>query len=138
LNGSYLRGQTKSNEIITKESVSEGIMKTKLGLEENIEAMLCYVLGWITGILFLLLEKESEFVRFHAAQSTVTFLGFTVVSVIIGQLSAIPLIGLMFMIINALIAIFACIVWLVCMIKAFQGERFKLPIVGNIVEKQIG
>jgi uncharacterized membrane protein len=113
-------------------------MKTKLGLEENIEAMLCYVLGWITGILFLLLEKESEFVRFHAAQSTVTFLGFTVVSVIIGQLSAIPLIGLMFMIINALIAIFACIVWLVCMIKAFQGERFKLPIVGNIVEKQIG
>jgi uncharacterized membrane protein len=42
------------------------------------------------------------------------------------------------MIINALIAIFACIVWLVCMIKAFQGERFKLPIVGNIVEKQIG
>lgn len=113
-------------------------MKTKLGLEENLEAMLCYVLGWISGIAFLLLEKDSEFVRFHAAQSTVAFLGFTVASVIIGHLATIPIIGLFFLIINALIAICAAIVWIVCIIKAFQGERFKLPIVGNLVEKQIG
>lgn len=112
-------------------------MKTKLGLDENLEAMLSYVLGWISGIIFLLLEKESNFVRFHAAQSTVTFLGFTVISVIIGYLSAIPLIGLMFHIVNALIAILAAIVWIVCMVKAFQGEKFKLPVVGDLVEKQV-
>lgn len=112
-------------------------MKTKLGLSENLEAMLSYTLGWITGIVFLLLEKESEFVKFHAAQSTVTFLAFTVVSVILGHLATIPLIGLMFLMVNALIAIFAAIVWIVCMIKAFQGERFRLPIVGDLVEKQV-
>ncbi|MCX7821946.1 MAG: DUF4870 domain-containing protein [Syntrophobacterales bacterium] len=112
-------------------------MRTKLGLDENIEAMLTYVLGWITGIAFLVLEKESEFVRFHAAQSTITFLAFTIVSVILGHLSAIPLIGLLFLIANTLLGILAAIVWIVCIIKAFQGERFRLPIVGDLVEKQV-
>jgi len=40
--------------------------KTKLGLTENFEAMLCYVLGWVTGVIFFIVEKESKFVRFHA------------------------------------------------------------------------
>jgi uncharacterized membrane protein len=45
--------------------------KTALGIEENIAGALCYVLGWLTGIVFLLLEKENRFVRFHAIQSLV-------------------------------------------------------------------
>jgi len=51
-----------------------------LGSDENVEALLTYVLGWITGIVFLILEKNSKFVRFHAMQSTITFLGLTILS----------------------------------------------------------
>lgn len=105
--------------------------KTSLGLEENIEGLLCYVLGWVTGILFLVLEKENKFVRFHAMQSLVTFLGLFVIAVVIGW---VPFIG---WIISILIAPLGLILWLLLMYKAFKGERFKLPVVGDFAEKQI-
>jgi len=50
----------------------ESKSKTALGIDENIEGLLCYVLGFITGILFLVLEKDNKFIRFHAMQSIVT------------------------------------------------------------------
>lgn len=68
----------------------ENKSKTALGIDENIEGLLCYVLGFITGILFLVLEKDNKFVRFHAMQSIVTFLAFFVVSMVIGF---IPILG---------------------------------------------
>ncbi len=104
--------------------------KTSLGMEENLEALLTYVLGWITGIIFLLLEKNSKFVRFHAMQSTITFLGFTIVMFI---LLFIPLIGWA---LNLLLAILGVIVWIVCIVKAYQGEKYKLPFIGDIAEKR--
>ena len=61
--------------------------KTSLGLDENVEALLSYILGWVTGIVFLVIEKNSKFVRFHAMQSTITFLGFTVLSFIFFPIS---------------------------------------------------
>jgi uncharacterized membrane protein len=106
--------------------------KTALGIDENIEGLLCYVLGWITGIVFLVLEKENKFVRFHAMQSLGTFLVLFIILVIIGM---IPFIG---WIISILISIFMLILWLFLMYKAFKGERYKLPIVGEFSEKQIG
>lgn len=109
--------------------------KTSLGLDENIEALLSYVLGWITGIVFLLLEKDNKFVRFHAMQSTITFLGFTVLSIVLIPLGYLPLIGILFGLIGWLIGVVAIITWIVCMIKAYQGERFKLPIVGGLAER---
>ena len=105
--------------------------KTSLGLEENIAGLLCYVLGWVTGIVFLVLEKENKFVRFHAMQSLVTFLGLFVIAIVAGF---IPFIG---WIISILIAPLGLILWLLLMYKAFKGERFKLPIVGDFAEKQI-
>lgn len=115
--------------------------KTSLGLDENIEALLSYVLGWITGIIFLVMEKDSEFVRFHAMQSTITFLGFTVLSIIVSAISFtlffVPLIGILFALIDWIIRIAAIITWIVCMLKAYQGERFKLPVVGDMAERYI-
>jgi uncharacterized membrane protein len=105
--------------------------KTALGLDENIEGLLCYALGFITGIVFLVLEKENKFVRFHAMQSLATFLALFVISMVVG---IIPFIGL---IISILINLFGLILWLLLMYKAYQGERFKLPIVGDFAEKQI-
>ena len=104
--------------------------KTSTGLEQNIAGLLCYVLGWITGIIFLFIEKENRFVRFHAVQSIVVFGAFTVVVLIIGW---IPVIG---WIIAWILGIAAFILWIVLMYKAYRGELYKLPVAGNIAEQQ--
>lgn len=103
--------------------------KSSTGLEENIAALLSYVLGWITGLIFFLIEKDSKFVKFHAMQSIITFAGLMIVSWI---LSLLPVIG---WIISLLLGILALVLWIILMIKAYQGERFKLPIVGDLAEK---
>ncbi len=109
--------------------------KTSLGLEENIAGALCYILGWITGLVFFLLEKENRFVRFHAMQSIATFLPLTLIVWIIQVLFLwVPVISWAIM---SLIWILTLILWVVLMIKAYQGELFKLPIVGDFAEKQI-
>ena len=105
--------------------------KTVLGIDQNIEAVLCYVLGWLTGILFLFLEKENQFVRFHAMQSLVVFLALFVLSLVIGW---IPFIGLL---LSPIIFLLALILWILLMVKAFQGEMYKLPWAGEFAEKQI-
>lgn len=105
--------------------------KTTLGLEENIEGALCYVLGFITGIVFLVLEKDNKFVRFHAMQSIVTFLPLWIIGLIFSWMW---LFGLW--ILSTLIWLLSLILWLILMLKAFQGEKYKLPIVGDIAEQQ--
>ena len=109
--------------------MSETKGKTSTGMEQNLEGLLCYVLGWVTGIIFLLLEKENKFVRFHAIQSIVVFGAYTVISIILGF---IPIIG---WIINVLLGIAAFIFWIVLMVKAYQGQMYKLPVAGNIAER---
>ncbi len=116
--------------------------KTSLGLDENIEGLLCYILTWITGIVFLLLEKDNKFVRFHAMQSIVTFLPLTILAVAISMIGSFFFWGfgglwLIFSLISTLIWILSVILWIVLMIKAYQGEMFKLPIVGDFAEKQV-
>ncbi|MCX7843464.1 MAG: DUF4870 domain-containing protein [Clostridia bacterium] len=105
--------------------------KTSLGLDENLEALLCYVLGWISGLVFFLLEKDSKFVKFHALQSVITFLALFILGWIAG---IIPFIGwLIAMILWPL----QLVLWIVLMIKAYKGEMFKLPVVGDLAEQQI-
>ena len=105
--------------------------KTSVGMDENIEGALCYVLGWLTGIVFYLIEKDNKFVRFHAMQSLFTFLPLMVLGLIFAW---IPFFG---WIISALIWLLMVILWIVLMVKAYQGERFKLPIVGDMAEKNL-
>ena len=105
--------------------------KTSMGLQPNLAGLLCYVVGWITGIIFLILEKENKFVRFHAVQSIAVFGSITVVEIIF---SLIPIIG---WIINWIISILAFILWVVLMVKAYQGQMYKLPIAGAFAEKQV-
>jgi len=95
-----------------------------------VKGALAYLLGWLTGIIFLLLEKDSNFVRFHTMQSTITFLAITVVGII---LRLIPFFG---WILGSLISLVGLILWIVGMVKAYQGEYYKFPIVGEIAEKQ--
>jgi len=97
------------------------------GLDENVAGLLCYLFGFITGIIFLVVEKKSGFVKFHAMQSTITFLIIFVILLVLGW---IPIIG-------TLIWISSLILWLFLMIKALRGERYMLPIVGKLAEEKV-
>lgn len=103
--------------------------KTGMGLEQNVAGLLCYVLGWVSGLVFFLLEKENIFVRFHAMQSIIVFGALTIIGFILG---AIPLLG---WIIGWLVSILAAILWIVLMVKAYQNVWFKLPVAGDMAEK---
>ncbi len=116
--------------------------KTGMGLEENIAGLLCYVLTWLTGIVFLVLEKDNKFVRFHAMQSIATFLPLSIIAVVISMIGSAFFWGfgglwMIFSLISMLIWILAVILWLILMFKAYQGEMYKLPIVGDFAEGHI-
>ncbi|HUU63614.1 MAG TPA: DUF4870 domain-containing protein [Dehalococcoidia bacterium] len=98
-------------------------------------ALLSYVLGWITGLIFYLIEEKDEYVRFHAVQSIIFFGAVTAVMIVFGILELIPFIGLLFMVLTSLGGLFAFVMWIILMVKAYQGERFKLPIAGDLAEK---
>ncbi len=95
--------------------------KSSTGMEENVAGLLCYLVGWVTGLIFFLIEKDSQFVKFHAMQSIITF-GACVI------LGFIPVIGW-------IIWILALVLWILLMVKAYQGQMFKLPGIGNLAEK---
>ena len=105
--------------------------KTSLGIDENTEALLAYVLGWLTGIVFLVVEKKSKFVKFHAAQSLVVFLSLSVLVFIFGY---IPLLGWALAILTELVAF---ILWLILILKAYQGEEWEVPFFGEYARKLV-
>lgn len=99
------------------------------GLDENIAGLLCYLGVFVTGIVFLVLEKKSSFVRFHAMQSTVLFLILWLASMII---NVIPIVGGL---VSSLIWVLTVVLWIVLMIKAYQKEKFEVPIINDLVRK---
>lgn len=102
---------------------------TSTGLPENVASLLCYVLGWITGIIFLIIEPNNKTVKFHALQSIIVFGAFTVIQIIFGW---IPIINV---IIGAIVGVLGFILWIVLIVMAAQGKKWKAPIAGNYAEK---
>jgi len=98
---------------------------------QNIIGALTYFLGFITGVIFLLVEKKNSFVRFHAMQSIITFGGLFIVNIV---LQAVPFLG---QVVSSLLSLAGLIVWIVLMVKALQGEKFKLPFIGDLAEKYV-
>ena len=103
--------------------------KSSTGMQPNLAALLSYLVGIVTGVIFFLIEKENKFVRFHAMQSILTFGFFLVANAV---LAFVPVIGWSMM---PLLAVLQFVVWIILMIKSYQGVHFKLPIVGDIAEK---
>ena len=122
--------------------------KSSTGLDENIAALLSYVFGWVSGLIFFLIEKDSRLVRFHAMQSLL----FNVLVAVVGIALWIVLF-VVFMIaaqisgtLATLLSLVSILVWgvfllrilagfILCLVKAFQGQYFKLPVIGNFAEK---
>jgi uncharacterized membrane protein len=102
------------------------MVKTSLGLEENFEAVLCYLGFWVTGLIFYFVEDKNKFIRFHAMQSILVFLPLMIFSWIF---------WFVFIWIGWFFWGLLFVLWLVLMIKAYQTQKFKFPIVGDIAEK---
>ncbi len=100
--------------------------KTSLGLEENFEAMLCYLLVWVSGLFFYFVEDKNKFIRFHALQSILVFLPLMIFATVF---------WFVFIWIGWLFWGIVFVMWLILMVKAYQMIKFKLPIVGDIAEK---
>jgi uncharacterized membrane protein len=99
-------------------------------LTPNVAAALAYSLVFISGIYFFVTSKD-KFVRFHAFQSIVVFIGLAAVNMV---LTSIPALGLM---IGPLLGLGSVILWVLLMVKAYQNEKFKLPVIGDIAENQV-
>jgi uncharacterized membrane protein len=97
------------------------------GLNKNTAGALAYVLGPITGIIFLILEKD-PYVRFHAMQSIVVFILLFVLQAVLGMtLILLPLVPL--------IGIVSFVLWLILIYKAWQGEKWEVPLLGKFAKQ---
>ncbi len=109
------------------------------GLDENVAGLLCYILGWITGLIFLLIDKR-PFVKFHAAQAIAMSIAVTVLyfvlAVFIGMMHFMHL-GLLALLLYPLLGLALFILWIFVMYKAYQHEKYKLPIIGDLVEGMV-
>lgn len=102
------------------------------GLDPKVAGLLCYLAGFVTGIIFLAIEKQSRFVKFHAMQSTAVFVVLVAVNLILG---VIPIIGWL---VSLILTPLTFLLWIALMLLALQGKQFKLPYIGDWSEKQIG
>ena len=105
--------------------------KATFGLDENIASAICYLFIWVTGLIFYLVEKDNKMVKFHALQSIITFLPLQIIYWIIWYV--VWWTGITYFL-TMLVGLIMFILWIVLMIKAYQSERYKLPIVGDIAD----
>jgi uncharacterized membrane protein len=114
---------------------------TSMGMDANIAAGLSYIVGWITGLIFFIMEKQNRFVRFHAMQSILFSAALTAFYILLNIVSfalaiaSIPFLGLLLSGAGFLVAIGTLVVWIFLVINAFQGKYFKLPVLGNYAER---
>ena len=124
------------------------VAKSSTGLDENLAALLSYVFGWISGLIFFLMEKDSRLVRFHAMQSIllgaaaiVIFVVFWIVAVVsslvVGYISGIlgGIVWIVMMLVGGVLGLGIFVAAIISLIKAYQGQYFKLPVIGNYAEK---
>ncbi|WP_342515008.1 DUF4870 domain-containing protein [Sporosarcina sp. FSL K6-1522] len=103
--------------------------KNAIGLDDNIAGMLCYI--FIIGLIFLFMEKENRFIRFHALQAVFLGVALFIISLVLG---VIPIIGWL---VSLLMGPITLVLVIFMMYKAYQGTSYKLPFIGDMVEKQL-
>jgi uncharacterized membrane protein len=106
--------------------------ESSTNLAPRVAGLLCYLGVWISGIVFIVIEQKNKWVRFHAAQSIVTFGTLWISGMVLGN---IPYVKYFF---SPAISILGIVLWIVLMVKAYNGERFKVPFAGDIAEMIVG
>lgn len=132
--------ENNTNEKPPEKEVSKNEVQdknTSLGLEENLESLLCYLFGWVTGLIFLLAEKKNKFVKFHAIQSLVLGAAVMVVYFILDimLLSVLWHLWALISLLTTLLGIGYTILSIFLMVKAYKKETFQLPLIGPYAEK---
>ncbi len=109
-----------------------GVTGSTMGMDPNVASGLSYVAGWVTGLIFFLLEKQNRFVRFNALQSIMLSGAYIVVVIFISIISGVlPFLGFL----NGLATLGMFVMWIILMVNAFQGKYFKLPVIGDYAER---
>jgi len=106
------------------------------GIQENVAGLLCYIFGWLSGLIFLLIDKR-PFVKFHAAQSIGLNIGIVAVYIAVGMLFAflhVLHLGLLALAVYPILGFGVFGLWVFLMYKAYQHEKFMLPVIGNIAD----
>ena len=112
-----------------------------MGLAENVAGLLCYVLGWITGLIFLFIDKR-PFVRFHAAQSVVVFGGLNIIFAVLASMFGMGwMMGGFFLgtwalggLILAVVRLVGFVLWILLMVKAYQGQKYRVPVAADLAD----
>ena len=122
--------------------------KSSTGLDENVASLIAYLAGWVSGLIFFLIEKSSRLVRFHAMQAIllnvvvavvwiVIMIIVSILVLILGQVSSAlaGIVSLLSVLLYLAAGIGTLILWVMCLIKAYGGQMYKLPIIGDYAEK---
>jgi uncharacterized membrane protein len=114
-------------------------------MTDNMAGALCYLFGFITGILFLVLApyNQDRNIRFHAFQSIFLSIAWVILSIVVGIVALafhlIPFLGfLVAIVLRITIGLGGIFIWLYMMFKTYNGEKIVLPVVGPLAEKQAG
>lgn len=142
----------ESAHVMGDEVTTETTTETDSGLDENVAGALSYLLGLITGAVFLVVEKENDFVRFHAAQSivlSVVVFGVYIVLSVLGALLPLLFIGdafisggviaallsLVFGLVGLVFSLAVFVLWILLMFRAYQGKQMRLPVVAGFADR---
>jgi uncharacterized membrane protein len=109
-----------------------GATGSTMGMDQNVAAGLSYIFGWLTGLIFFLMEKQNRFVRFNAMQSILFSLAYIVLAVFI---SIVTFVLPFFWFLGNLAFLGMIVVSVILMVNAFQGKYFKLPVIGDYAER---
>ncbi|MGA9061238.1 MAG: hypothetical protein WB341_06180 [Terracidiphilus sp.] len=109
------------------------------GLSDNVAGGLAYV-TFIPAIIFLIIEpfNKNSYVRFHSWQSIFLSIVWIAVDIVLHIIGRLPFLGPINLILWPVVGLLFFILWLVVMINAFNGKRFKVPLIGDLAEKQAG
>ena len=140
LENQILKEQEREKQ--NQENQNQENQKTSMGLDPNIAGLLCYFTGGIAGVVFLVIEKENKFIKFHALQSIMLICTFIAVSIAYSILTLIPFIGSIFIILEFIIDFLFwaayLVVTIILMVKSYNNEEYKLPVIGDIASKHAG
>jgi uncharacterized membrane protein len=127
------------------EGAAQPKSESSTGMSANVAGLLCYVggvippipLGWISGLVFLTIEKKSTFVKFHAWQAIIVFGVLGVLNLVLFTLHFIPYVGLGFWILSVIVMVFSVVFAIILMLFAYQGKMWKVPWAGDWAERQV-
>jgi uncharacterized membrane protein len=121
----------------SRSSAGAGAQPVAGGLADNVAGMLAYV-TIVPAIIFLVMApyNQSRFVRFHSFQSIFFVVAWTVLWIGMSIVGMIPVLGWATILVWPLLGLGGLIIWVILLLKANQGQMFKLPVIGDLAEKQ--